>query len=43
MTDGYGCYLKALAERINVILNQELLIYEFNTGKELDVLIKQTI
>jgi hypothetical protein len=43
MTDGYGCYQNALAERIYGILNQELLIYERNTGKELDVLNKKSI
>lgn len=43
MTDGYDCYQNALAERINGILKQEFLIYECNTGKELDVLIKQSI
>ncbi len=28
MTDGYDCYQNALAERINVILKQEFLIYK---------------
>lgn len=43
MTDGYDCYQNALAERINGILKQEFLIHECNTGKELDVLIEQSI
>ncbi len=43
MTDGYDCYQNALAERINGILKQEFLTETCNTGKELEVLIKQSI
>lgn len=43
MTDGYDCYQNALAERINGILKQEFLIYKCNTGKELEMLIKESI
>lgn len=43
MTDGYDCYQNALAERINGILKQEFLIETCNTGKELEVLIKESI
>jgi len=43
MTDGYDCYQNALAERINGILKQEFLIEKCNTGKELEVLIKESI
>lgn len=43
MTDGYDCYQNALAERINGILKQEFLIETCNTGKELKVLIKESV
>ncbi len=43
MTDGYDCYQNALAERINGILKDEFLINKCNTGKELDLLISQSI
>ncbi len=43
MTDGYDCYQNALAERINGILKQEFLLEKCNTGKELEVLIKESI
>ena len=43
MTDGYDCYQNALAERINGILKQEFLIHKCNTGKELEVLVRQSI
>jgi putative transposase len=43
MTDGYDCYQNALAERINGILKGEFLINKCNTGKELKVLIKESI
>jgi transposase InsO family protein len=43
MTDGYDCYQNALAERINGILKQEFLTEKCNTGKELELLIKQSI
>lgn len=43
MTDGYDCYQNALAERINGILKSEFLIHKCNTGKELKLLIKQSI
>lgn len=43
MTDGYDCYQNALAERVNGILKQEFLIYLCNTGKELELLIKESI
>ena len=43
MTDGYDCYQNALAERMNGILKQEFLIEKCNTGRELDVLIRQSI
>jgi putative transposase len=43
MTDGYDCYQNALAERINGILKQEFLIYTCNTGRELEILLKQSI
>jgi putative transposase len=43
MTDGYDCYQNALAERVNGILKQEFLIYKCNNGKELNLLIKESI
>jgi len=43
MTDGYDCYQNALAERVNGILKQEFLIEKCNTGKELELLIKESI
>ena len=43
MTDGYDCYQNAMAERINGILKQEFLINRCNTGKELELLIKESI
>jgi transposase InsO family protein len=43
MTDGYDCYQNALAERVNGILKQEFLTEKCNTGKELELLIKQSI
>lgn len=43
MTDGYDCYQNAMAERINGILKQEFLINKCNTGKELELLIKESI
>lgn len=43
MTDGYDCYQNAMAERINGILKGEFLIHKCNTGKELELLIKQSI
>jgi putative transposase len=43
MTYGYDCYQNALAERINGILKQEFLIEKCNRGKELEVLIKESL
>lgn len=43
MTDGYDCYQNALAERVNGILKQEFLTETCNTGKELELLIKESI
>ena len=43
MTDGYDCYQNALAERINGILKHEFLIHKCNTGKELEVLVSESI
>lgn len=43
MTEGYDCYQNALAERINGILKQEFLLYQCNTGKELENLIEESI
>lgn len=43
MTDGYDCYQNALAERINGILKAEFLINKCNTGKELKLLISESI
>ena len=43
MTDGYDCYQNALAERINGILKGEFLINRCNTGKELKLLIAESI
>ena len=43
MTDGYDCYQNALAERINGILKNEFLINKCNDGKELEVLIEESI
>lgn len=43
MTDGYDCYQNAIAERINGILKQEFLIHKCNNGKELELLIKESI
>lgn len=43
MTDGYDCYQNALAERVNGIIKNEFLINQCNTGKELAILISQSI
>jgi transposase InsO family protein len=43
MTDGYDCYQNAMAERINGILKQEFLINKCNSGKELELVIKESI
>jgi putative transposase len=43
MTDGYDCYQNALAERMNGILKNEFLIHKCNTGKELELLIVESI
>jgi len=44
MTDADGdCYQNAIAERINGILKQEFLIETCQTGKELEVLVKESI
>ena len=43
MTDGDDCYQNALAERINGILKGEFLINKCNTGKELKLLVQQSI
>lgn len=43
MTDGYDCYQNALAERVNGILKQEFLTEICTTGKELEILIKESI
>ena len=43
MTDGYDCYQNALAERINGIIKEEFLIYQCNTKRELQTLIKESI
>lgn len=43
MTDGHDCYQNALAERMNGILKQEFLIETCNTGRELKVLINESI
>lgn len=43
MTDGYDCYQNALAERVNGILKNEFLIYKCNTGKDLEMLIDESI
>lgn len=43
MTDGYDCYQNALAERINGILKGEFLLNKCNTGKELRLLISESI
>ena len=43
MTDGYDCYQNALAERVNGILKQEFLINKCNTGKELELLVRESI
>lgn len=43
MTDGYDCYQNAMAERVNGILKQEFLIEKCNTGRELNILIRESI
>lgn len=43
MTDGYDCYQNALAERINGILKNEFLLEKCNSGKELEVLVSESI
>ncbi len=43
MTDGYDCYQNAIAERVNGILKGEFLINRCNTGKELELLIAESI
>lgn len=43
MTDGYDCYQNALAERVNGILKHEFLTHKCNTGKELEVLVSESI
>lgn len=42
MTDGYDCYQNAFAERINGILKEEFLFHKYNSGKELNELIKES-
>lgn len=43
MTDGYDCYQNALAERVNGILKQEFLLEICNTGRELELLVRESI
>ena len=43
MTDGYDCYQNALAERVNGILKQEFLLETCNSGRELEILVKESI
>ena len=43
MTDGYDCYQNALAERINGILKQELLLYKCRNLEELTQLVAESI
>lgn len=43
MTDGYDCYQNAMAERINGILKDEFLVFQTNTGHELNNLIEESI
>lgn len=43
MTDGYDCYQNALAERVNGIIKNEFLINKCNTGKELEILIRESV
>ncbi len=43
MTDGYDCYQNALAERVNGILKTEFLVEKCNNGKDLELLIKESI
>lgn len=43
MTDGYDCYQNALAERMNGILKQEFLIETCSTGKELGILVQESV
>lgn len=43
MIDGYDCYQKALAERVNGILKQEFLLYRCKTQEELKILVRELI
>lgn len=43
MTDGYDCYQNAIAERVNGIFKGEFLLIKCNTGKELELLVKESI
>lgn len=43
MTDGYDCYQNAMAERVNGILKQEFFINKCNTGKELELMVRESI
>lgn len=43
MTDGYDCYQNALAERVNGILKNEFLLYEYNTMNELKQLVDESV
>lgn len=43
MIDGYDCYQNALAERVNGILKNELLIYQCKDRKELQTLVDESI
>jgi len=43
MTDGYDCYQNALAERVNGILKQEILLYRCKTFEDLKKLVSDSI
>ena len=43
MTDGYDCYQNALAERVNGILKNEFLTHKYQTRKDLEMVLSESI
>ena len=43
MTDGYDCYQNALAERVNGILKQELLLSRYRSFEELKRVVAESV
>ena len=43
MTDGYDCYQNALAERVNGILKNEFLTHKYQTRKDLEIVLRESV